>query len=302
MSLLSPLCLDGTLSEVTLVGAQGHRYDIVSTCRPYSMIQGDNFRGVERGGTLRGVGPWDITTRELGPDVPGETITHIKAGARTIVIPMVISADTEIGHEQALAFLSPVLNPTIGPCDIVYRRADGIERSITATYTGGADSLHIENLAQRRFTVANLTFRAHFPFWRQIDSIDGTSTGTFNNGRFAGENVFDVTNIGDVDTWPEITVTGPCENIELANLTTGQVVRIIAELDIGETVRLVTDPARRSAYYESVERWDIFDPTQIEPWRLVPGVNRMVFRAVWPIEATSGRTWDMRWPIWWETC
>lgn len=305
MSIISPLCLDGTLVELTLVGADGTRHDLVSLCEPYGVIQGETLRGVaagiERGATVRGLAPWNVTSRQLGPDVPGETVTGVRAQARDIVVPLIIKGDTETLHENRLADLAGVLGPNTGPCRLIYKRADGTEREITCTYITGADDLRIENLATMRFTVANLRFRAHFPFWRQVDATHGESTGTFSNALFGDEDIFDVTNDGDVDTWPEITITGPAENIELANMTTGQVMRIIAELDVGDTARIVSDPAQRAAYFNEIARWDQFDPTQVEPWRLVPGVNTMVFRAIWPVAAVAGRTWLMRWPVWYQT-
>jgi hypothetical protein len=86
--------------------------------------------------------------------------------------------------------------------------------------------------------------------------------------------------LGDVPAWPEITINGNAENIECANLVTGQVFRIVRVLPGNETVRVDTDPNTFGVY---LNNWQGF-PTVMDPysefWPMVPGLNRLVFRAI----------------------
>ena len=77
--------------------------------------------------------------------------------------------------------------------------------------------------------------------------------------------------------------------------------RIIAELGAGETVTLISDPAERVVYFGAAVRNNVLAGNMAEPWRLVPGANKLVFRAAYPIGAPTPPTWTIRFPIWWQT-
>lgn len=287
-------CLTGTDTEVTIVGADGSRHALVTACAPYALAPRS---------TLRGMAPWAVDSAVQGPGIAGEAITNIRAEARDIVVPVIVNSLTEIGLDTAIAGLVPVLSPDRDtPCRIVYTRADGTSREITATYIGGADQIEILDLGVHRHTVAPLRFRAHSPFWRQINATFGESVGNFSNGLLGNSNEFTITNTSDVRTWPEWTLTGPLDNAHLANITTGQIFRVIEVLAAGQTARITTDPANRGVWLGDDLRHDILDPSAAELWPLLAGTNHLIFRALYAVTEPVPGAWTMRWPILFETC
>lgn len=288
-------CLTGTETEVILVGNDGTRHNLITACAPYALAQR---------ATIRGMATWDVTSRIQGPNIPGEAITQIRAAARTITVPLIVNstAGTELGLDTSIADLPGHMSPEQGPCSIIYQRADGTQREITAYYTGGADRLEIVDLSLYRHTVAPLEFRALNPFWRDVNSTQGTiATTTFPNGALALADHLTVTNTSDVTTWPSWTFTGPLENIEIGSVTTSQLFRIDEIIPAGSTVRITTDPADRSVWLDDDLRWDILDPIAAELFPLNPGPNILVLAAVYGTTVTGG-TYTANWPLLWETC
>lgn len=283
-------CGLGTDIAITLIG-KGHRYELVGGTSAYTLAP----KASVRGGAV-----WAVESERLGYSTPGEVVTNIRATPKPIVLPLVVRGDSETGLDADLAVLSKILNPSTGPCQILYRRADGTQREITATYLSGAERILTGDMNRVRHSELTLTFRAHNPFWRQVDLTNGESTGNFNNGYFADQNQLTVTNVGDINVWPEWRLTGPLQNIQLANISTGQVFRIHASIATGDEIRIVTNPNERGIWLNNNVQWTVLDPTLSDLWPLLPGVNQLLFRAIYQVDEVGG-AWRMRWPILWET-
>ena len=285
-------CDPGPLALVTLIAPYGTRLELTTNCAPYALAPK---------ATIRGLTPWQVNGTPIGPNVAGERVTQVRATTRLIKVPIIIRGDTETEHEEAVAALGRILNPEIGPNRIAYRRADGTEREITATYVSGADNITLVDMARERHSTAELIFRAHWPFWRQVGTTHGENTATFSNGMFAGSDQVVFNNTGDHTTWPEWTITGPAENITVANMTTGHVWRLRSNLAAGETIRINTDPRDKGIWRNDDLAWVELDPTLSELFSLHPGANILMIRALYPVDGAGG-TWDCRWPIWYSTC
>jgi hypothetical protein len=286
-------CVDiGTTAvEVTLVGVDGSRHDLLACSPPMTLTDGSTFRGMT---------PYAVSTRVLGPSIPGEQVTAVRAVPRTFTLPVIVAGNNEQTFDAAHGNLESILAPIQGPCRIIYRRADGTHREIVCHYIDGASNFEVHDFTRERHVVAPLVFRAHYPYWRAVETPEGTSTGHFSDGGFAGSNPLTVNNIGDVETWPVVTLTGPAENVEAINLTTGQYWRMTEVLaTAANTVRIETDPRSRAVWLGDDFRPDILDPTAAELWPLVPGNNLIVLRAISP--ANAG-TFDIRWPLLYGTC
>lgn len=272
MTLIDTCAPAPALTRVTLIGnGDGTRYELITPCAPY-------FLG--NGADLRGMGPWAVASEIEGPLIPGEKITSVRAVPRTLMMPIVInSPGSEAGLDTATAALNRQISPNLGDCRILYQRADGVQREITARYTGGVGGLEVVYLNQQRHLVAKALFRAHFPFWRDpTETIQFASLDPFSDGRGAGSNPVQVTNGGDVEVWPEIIVTGYAEAIEGTNLTTAKVFRITRVIGQTDVLRIVTDPHHFGVYINDVEAQGAVDPIS-EFWPLIPFDNELLFRA-----------------------
>jgi hypothetical protein len=227
---------------------------------------------------LWGTTSYAVTSRRVG-QIPGEKVDVVQAQPRTIVVPIQVEGTTELEIDQRLASLITSITPP-SETRIVYHRPDGSEREITGLYTAGGDGVPAMEKAgelQRHVTVP-LVFKAYWPYWRSVASPTSVSGPTvFNDGRGAGINQVDVVNWGDVDTWPVVTVIGYAEAIEVANMTTGQVWRITEILKVGDTLRIDTDPR---SFDMSINGASAYKADALSSWwPLVPGVNRLLFRA-----------------------
>jgi phage-related protein len=240
-------------------------------------------------------GLWGVTGVEYGTrkvvGSPGERVETVRRSPRTFSVPVLISGSSELQVDQFLGELESILDPS-RDVRLVFRRPDGSSREIAARYLSGAESLAVKSARHRDIKVP-LVFRAHYPFWRSSDGLR-VHTETFEDGAFANSNYVQFYNNGDVPAWPEITINGNAENIECANLVTGQVFRIVRVLPGNETVRIDSDPNTFGVY---LNNWQGF-PTVMDPysefWPLLPGLNRLVFRAITLGRAPLG-TFTIKW-------
>ncbi len=258
----------GSLRTVTLYGAHGQVRTLV--CAANSPIDLTTDSG------LWGIAPVEFATRRV-IGAPGEKIESQRRSPRTFAVPVLLSGKTELEIDQLLGELESLLDPE-RDVRIVFKRPDGTQREITARYLEGAENITVKHAKHIEVKVP-LVFRAFYPFWRSGEGLRGLGQ-TFADGGFANINPLYLINEGDVRAWPEITITGNAQNIECANLTTGQVFRIVRILPANETVRIDTDPQTFGVY---LNNWQGF-PTVMDPysefWPLEPGVNILLFRAV----------------------
>ena len=52
-----------------------------------------------------------------------------------------------------------------------------------------------------------------------------------------------VDNDGDVETWPTIRITGPCDDPEIENVTTGEKIEITQDQDAGDYIKINMEEA-----------------------------------------------------------
>lgn len=260
----------GSDRQIVLYGAHGEVRYLVCPSDPIDVL------ALRPDSGLWGVAPVEYSTRKL-VNGPGEVITGVRAGPRTFQVPVLISGRTELELDQNLASLGTILDPE-RDMRIVFVRPDNTHREITARYLSGAEAFSVKHRHQLAVTVP-LVFRAHHPYWRSNDGERGWAEN-FNDAYFGQVNFVQLINHGDVASWPEITINGQCENIECANLTTGQVFRILYKLPAGQQIRIDTDPRSFGVWLNGAQgQSTVMDPWS-EYWPMEPGLNRMYFRAV----------------------
>ncbi len=271
---------------VTLIGVDGSRHVLACSAEPYQL---------RPNAQLWGTAPYAVTSRRVG-QIAGERVESVRALPRTIVVPVQVEGTTELAVDDYLGDLGAILSP-VDDVRLVYRRADGTERELTCRYAGGGDAVTATDEAgflQRHVTVP-LIFKAHWPYWRDTAGATQSSGPTaFDDGRAAGSNLVTVTNTGDVECWPEITITGYAESVEGVNFTTGQGFRVRRILTVGDTLRVDTDNRTFGVYLNDVADYTVMDPTS-EWWPLVPGVNVLWFRGNTATGAESIGGFTLRW-------
>lgn len=252
---------------VTLVGADGSRNTLMcDEAEPYDLATDSQ---------LWGIAPYDLASEPVA-NIPGERLGAVTARPRTFAVPIVLNGSTETEVDERIAELGSILSPR-RDVTLIYQRADGTTREISARYLSGANALNV-NRTQQRHVKAPLVFRAFWPYWRSTTSaIEEWGPSPFDDGRAAGSNNIEVVNSGDVVTWPEITITGHAEAIEFLSLNTGQVFRILEIIEVGSTLRIDTDPRTFGIYIDDVFAQTVVDPIS-EFFPLVPGPNRLIIR------------------------
>lgn len=280
--------------SVTLIGADGTRHVLACSSEPYQL--GVNAQ-------LWGTAPYSVTARQLGA-IPGERVERVRALARDVLIPIQVEGTTELEIDRRLGALGAMLSPT-AELRVLYRRPDGTTRELTGRAVSGMERIQATDRSghlQRHVRVP-LVVRAHYPYWRDTaTSISVAGPTTFADGMLGGSNVVDVTNTGDVDTWPELTITGLANGADLLNMTTGQVLRISERIESAQTCRIDTDPRTRSVVINDAWSWPI--DALSEFWPLVPGPNRLLFRtwSDYPATTPAIGTFTIRWRANYETC
>ena len=277
---------------VTLVGVDGTRHILACSAEPYQL---------KPSAQLWGTAPYAINSRQVG-QIPGERVESVRALARTVVVPVQVEGTTELEIDARLGALGAMLSP-VDDIRLIYRRPDGTERELTARYAGGGDAVQAaaeSGYLQRHVTVP-LIFKAHWPYWRPLTgSVDVSGPTTFSDGRAAGSNLVTVTNAGDVDAWPELTVTGYAESIEGVNLTTGQGFRVRRVLTATDVLRIDTDQRTFGVYVNDAAEFGAMDPAS-EYWPLVPGPNVLWWRGNTATGAESIGGFTIRWREQFET-
>ncbi len=277
---------------VTLIGVDGTRHVLACSTEPYQL---------KPSAQLWGTAPYAINSRRVG-QIAGDLVESVRALPRTIVVPVQVEGSTELAVDDYLGDLGAILSP-VDDVRLIYRRPDGSERELIARYAGGGDAVSATDEAgylQRHVTVP-LIFKAHWPYWRAMAGSLGVSgPTTFSDGRAAGSNLVTVTNVGDVDCSPEITITGYAEAIEGVNLTTGQGFRVRRVLTTADVLRIDTDDRTFGVYLNDVADYSTMDPAS-EFWPLVPGANVLWFRGNTATGAESIGGFTVRWRPQFET-
>jgi hypothetical protein len=273
--------------KVVLYGAHGQRRTLVCDDTGPLQLRPDNG--------LWGVAPVAITSRQvLG--AAGEAIETVRTQPRSFAVPVLAQGSTEQAVDEVLGSLGSILDPN-RDVRIVYSRPDGSAREITARYQSGGESLAVKS-SHHNAVVVPLVFKAFYPFWRSADGVRVYSE-TMRDAGYADLNAVNITNAGDVDVWPEITINGYAENVECTSLNTGQVFRCRWILTEGETLRVDTDPRRFGVYLNEAQGYSTAMDPFSEFWPLQPGLNRLIIRGI-TFQRPGGRL-TVRWREEWET-
>lgn len=224
--------------------------------------------------------PVSLSSREL-PLRAGSRLQGVRVATREFDLPLLIKAASLAAvvdtHEQLLTWV----DPTRG--DVAWRvtRPDGTRRELLCTYLAGLEGEETLENGVETWWEGVATFRAHEPYWRDVDptvwtyAVDALAGSWFPMTfpvRLAGSQVFRVTgvvNSGSAEAYPTWTIVGPGTDPVLRNLTTGKHLGLALALAAGESLIVDTAPlvelpirdgggnSRFDAVTSGSERWPL---------------------------------------------
>lgn len=228
--------------------------------------------GVDPG--LWGMAPSSITSTRRGL-IPGETVEGVRAEPSLIPFPVTVVASSPSELDERLRYLSTLCAPD-KPVRVRVESL-GASREITAYYYTGLEAISVRD-HRSTTTKVPLILKAFDPFWRDTAADDPSVGAIFWNALVGGSNYEPIINASDVpETWPEIEIVGPIENVHIMNHEHGALLRVLEVLAVNDTLTIVTDPARRGVWFNGVRSRASLDSRSVF-WSLKPGLNRVSLR------------------------
>lgn len=248
--------------------------------------------------TTSGPAGWDATTYEIVTDpLPrgGESVRFIRSKPARIVWPLHVFGETHLQYVQRRrqikrAFTMTAHRRTTGVLRVA--RPDGTAREIDAYYESGLEG---DGGQGWLWSTDAVTLFCPDGYWRDIDPVSTVhsyipGSDFFNpyplisDSLALGETVLN--NPGDVDAWPEWTITGPLSAVTATNITTGYEFTLTYGLAAGEQITITTvQPAVRGPSGQNLAsalNW----PTAYL-WSLLPGDNDVIFNVSGGATGTS---------------
>jgi hypothetical protein len=169
------------------------------------------------------------------PGQPGMRFRDVRHGLKEFTQTVWITGTSETDLRTQIRNMVAVMDPTRGQGILRVTAPGGDQRQIRCFYSGGlglTETLGADSgfLFQR----VTLTFRAHSPYWEATTvTTHQYFTSDVPLSSFLGDPFFPLrltsseivvdetlTNTGDVEAWPVVTITGPGGVIRLHNYTT----------------------------------------------------------------------------------
>ncbi|WP_199729094.1 phage tail domain-containing protein [Micromonospora sp. M71_S20] len=216
----------------------------------------------------------------------GERVRHVQPLARVVTWPLAVWGDSHLQFLARWRALSRAfaLTRRLGPGRLQITRPDGSRREILVYFQNG-----FEGVPGMGYTddVAVISLLCEDPYFRAVDPLAVTfGTGasrpflnpfpSLSSGRVLGD--VKVTNPGEVEAWPEWTLTGPFSSFVAFNRTLGQTFVLNYPLASGQRVTISTDPPTVRGPAGQPLTYALQWPGSVL-WHLEPGTNDVQFTA-----------------------
>jgi phage-related protein len=227
--------------------------------------------------------PISVIDEEV-PFQAGSMLRNVKVGARELDVPLRISGATSADLDRNLRRLLRTFNPLKGDGKFIVTSTDGTVREINCRYISGFGMEESVSSRSAKWQRAVGVFRAFDPYWydtaTQVQTFKiNESPGTFFPVfplALASSTVFAsvaINNEGDVDTWPEWEINGPCQGVVLRNLSTGEVLGLDVTLELGESITIDTKPFRKLVVKNDSTNLFYTMSSDSSLWALQEGIN-----------------------------
>jgi hypothetical protein len=234
-----------------------------------------------------------VQTYEDGSPVqPGSTLRDVQYQPRILNLNLSVPGG---GQRTLLRLFSQVLNPRLGVGTLKAISGRGVGRHLECIYLAGLETIVEDNPS---YSYGVVQFKCFNPFylddnptiltyspgvavpynWRNV----GGSGLWFPNhfGTSSSVNLTQtVNNVGDVESWPFLTLFGDGNAFTITNLTTGQTFSIQGGLALGETLSIDMRYGKKTVLHTdtlgNTTNWysHIVNGTQM--WYLEPGQNQI---------------------------
>jgi hypothetical protein len=219
--------------------------------------------GVAPGAKGLGVPAFAINVDKL-PYAPGGRTRRISTPPAMVDIPLTMQAASAAALEALLDNLAgwvlPGTENVATPKTVRFQvlATDGTVREIEGICTGGFDDDDSLNAFGVNWQDTILSLLVPDPYWSDTTDTVVTFSSTppasaswfpYYPYNLAPTSVFstqDITLGGQIEAWPVWTITGPCSQPALRNLTTGDVFALDTGIAIGDTITVDTRPLHKS--------------------------------------------------------
>lgn len=220
--------------------------------------------------------------------VPGEhgtRIRQVRFGPREVAFMLHLTAADGAGLRTALRERAVAFNPAAGDGKLRNEDYDGNVRELVCRLARGWElSERLENgAAVGDWTEQLVVFRAAQPFWQ--DAADTETTFEVAEGEtlwypippleVAVGTVWaapTISNLGNMETHPVWTITGPGDGLSLVNLTTDRTLTLSTVLAAGDVITIDTRPGAKTVVdQDGINLYP--DLTSRDLWPLAAGDN-----------------------------
>src|SRR3954451_24990996 len=203
--------------------------------------------------TMNGPAGWNATTYEIVTDpLPrgGEQVRFIRSKPGSITWPIYVGGESHQEYIERHRQIRRAFTMTVHrglPGVLTVQRPDGSARSIEGFYNAG-----LEGEAGEGWLYSKDAVNLFCPDGYWLDTTPVTITHsyipgvdflnpfpTISDSLALGES--QVENVGDVDAWPQWTITGPMSAMTATNVTTGYEFTLTYGLSAGEQITITTD-------------------------------------------------------------
>jgi hypothetical protein len=235
---------------------------------------------------ILGFGMPDWTYYEsTSPAFDGSSVRGHRAEAREITLPVLIFGDTRADMLARYRALVADLKPRRSqPGTLTVTARDGSTvRGIRGYYAGGMGGQDDHVAWGMRHISAAVVIRCPSPHFLGEEISQTFRLGevgefypftipwTVSDSQVLGSVTVD--NVGDADTYPVFTITGPVASANLTNTTTGQTISVSPGVDAGDVMVIDTRETRRSVIVNGTEnRYGDLTADSVL-WPLVEGPN-----------------------------
>ncbi len=273
----------------------------------YANPAGETVRFRTLKGTVGRMMPPIVVTTLPAPGKAGSRYIGALHAERAVAVPVVVPGPLD-GRPDYREW-GRILDPMKGQGTLTVVEGEWAGRQILCVYEAGLDDLAESN---RSHYPGTLIFRAAYPYW--VDSVE-SSVQVGEEGdpvlwfRFAGSfpafpllvgasNTFEnftVTNTGDVEAWPVVTVLGPATDVEVINVTTGVRWKVMGEIPEFSTLIVDTRPGQKLVRIDGENSYSSLTDTSYL-WPLIGGNNQIQMSAVGTTDDTFIRfAWRNAW-------
>ncbi len=230
-----------------------------------------------------GAQPYEITTDPMARG--GESVRHIRAQPGRVTWPLHIWGDTHTQFLDRYRAVRRAILMTVHrglPGVLTVHRPDGTARFIECFYEDG-----FTGEAGQNWLSASPVLTMYCPdgAWKGSEEIVERRTfgtpvsffspfGTLSGSQVLGQTV--VNNPGEMTSWPQWQITGPCTAVTATNNTTGQSFVLTFTLNPGEVITVTTErPSVRGPSNQNLTGSLNWPSAYL--WGLVPDDNNIEF-------------------------